>query len=111
FSNALKQTPAATEAMYLMMRHAFALGYRRYEWKCHALNAASRAAALRLGFTFEGIFRQATVVKNRNRDTAWFSIIDSEWPHLEQGFLQWFAEDNFDSNGKQKRRLSELISK
>lgn len=110
FSNALKQTPAATDAMYLMMNHAFALGYRRYEWKCHALNAASRAAALRLGFTFEGIFRQATIVKGRSRDTAWFSIIDSEWPALKSGFEQWLAADNFDSEGKQRRRLSEMIN-
>lgn len=109
FSNALKQTPAATEAMYLMMRDAFALGYRRYEWKCHALNAASHAAALRLGFTFEGIFRQATVVKGRSRDTAWLSIIDSEWPRLKERFEQWLAADNFDGDRKQKRRLGELI--
>ena len=78
----LQRTPAATEAMYLMMRRAFELGYRRYEWKCDALNAPSRAAAQRLGFSYEGIFRQATVYKGRNRDTAWFSVIDGEWPAL-----------------------------
>ena len=82
FSPLLQRTPAATEAMYLMMRHAFALGYRRYEWKCDALNAPSRAAAERLGLTFEGIFRQATVYKGRNRDSAWYAAIDKEWPVL-----------------------------
>lgn len=109
YSNRLKKTPAATEAMYLLMNNAFALGYRRYEWKCHSLNAASRAAALRLGFTSEGIFRQATVIKGRSRDTAWFSIIDSEWPGLKSGFERWLALDNFDSEGKQKRRLGDMI--
>jgi RimJ/RimL family protein N-acetyltransferase len=83
--------------MYLMMKHAFELGYRRYEWKCDALNAASRRAAERLGFMFEGIFRQAVVYKGRNRDTAWYSIIDSEWPGRESAFLAWLDPANFDS--------------
>lgn len=105
YSSQLKQRPAATEAMFLLMQQAFELGYRRYEWKCNALNAASRAAAERLGFTFEGIFRQATVVKGHSRDTAWYSIIDSEWPALKQAFLAWLAPENFDAQGKQLSRL------
>ncbi len=108
FSPLLQRTPAATEAMYLMMRHAFALGYRRYEWKCDALNAPSRAAAERLGLTFEGIFRQATVYKGRNRDSAWYAAIDKEWPVLEAAFEKWLAPDNFDANGRQRERLSNL---
>ncbi len=107
FSTALKRTPIATDAMYLMMEYAFEkLGYRRYEWKCHSLNAASRNAATRLGFTFEGIFRQCNVFKNRNRDTAWFSILDSEWPQLQTNFKRWLSEDNFDQEGKQKSSLA-----
>jgi RimJ/RimL family protein N-acetyltransferase len=109
YSPRLQRTPAATEAMFLLMARAFALGYRRYEWKCDALNEPSRAAALRLGFTFEGIFRQATVVKGRNRDTAWYSIIDAEWPALRAAFEQWLAPENFDAEGRQRVRLSELI--
>jgi RimJ/RimL family protein N-acetyltransferase len=108
FSPLLQRTPAATEAMYLMMKRAFDLGYRRYEWKCNALNAPSRAAAQRLGFSFEGIFRQAVVVKGRNRDTAWYAAIDSEWPALESAFLQWLDPANFDDNGRQRVRLSDL---
>ena len=96
---------AATEAMYLMMRRAFEAGFRRYEWKCDALNAPSRAAAERLGFTYEGIFRQATVVKGRNRDTAWYAAIDSEWPRLRAAFEAWLVPDNFDASGRQRRRL------
>jgi RimJ/RimL family protein N-acetyltransferase len=108
FSKLLQKTPAATEAMYLMMRHAFDdLGYRRYEWKCNSLNEASRNAALRLGFTFEGIFRQSNVFKNRNRDTAWFSIIDSEWPAIKEKLQQWLDLKNFDSDGNQVKRLNE----
>lgn len=111
FSPRLKRTPAATEAQYLMMRRAFEeLGYRRYEWKCDSLNAASRAAALRLGFQFEGIFRQALVYKGRNRDTAWFSIIDQEWPALRRALEQWLSIDNFDDQGRQRRRLAEAIA-
>lgn len=108
FSQRLQRTPAATEAMYLMMKRAFELGYRRYEWKCDALNAPSRAAALRLGFTFEGIFRQATVYKGRSRDTAWFSVIDDEWPRLRRAFEAWLEPSNFDEDGRQRRRLSDL---
>ncbi len=111
FSPLLQRTPAATEAMFLMMERAFSLGYRRYEWKCDALNAPSRAAAQRLGFTFEGIFRQAIVVKGRNRDTAWFSIIDTEWPTLATAFRRWLDRANFDPHGKQLVSLSTLTAK
>jgi RimJ/RimL family protein N-acetyltransferase len=109
YSPLLQHKPGATEAMYLMMRRVFdELGYRRYEWKCDSLNAPSRAAAERLGFRYEGIFRQATVYKQRNRDTAWFSILDSEWPALNQAFERWLDPANFDPAGKQKRRLQDL---
>jgi RimJ/RimL family protein N-acetyltransferase len=107
FSPQLQGTTAATEAMFLLMRQAFDLGYRRYEWKCDALNAASRRAAGRLGFTFEGIFRQAVVYKGRSRDTAWFSILDAEWPALERAFRAWFEPDNFDEHGRQRRSLAQ----
>lgn len=110
FSPRLQRTPAATEAMYLMMRRAFELGYRRYEWKCDSLNAPSRAAALRLGFAYEGLFRQAVVVKGRNRDTAWYSVIDAEWPALRDAFERWLAPANFDAQGAQRQRLSELTN-
>lgn len=111
FSPLLKQTRAATESMYLLMRRAFdELGYRRYEWKCDSLNAPSRAAAQRYGFTFEGIFRQAIVYKGRSRDTAWFSITDAEWPRIRAAFEAWLDPTNFDADGKQRRRLSELRS-
>jgi RimJ/RimL family protein N-acetyltransferase len=110
YSPLLQRKPAATEAMFLMMRRVFdELGYRRYEWKCDSLNAPSRAAALRLGFQFEGIFRQAVVNKGRNRDTAWYSIIDSEWPALKRAFEAWLAPENFDAEGRQKRALGDLI--
>jgi RimJ/RimL family protein N-acetyltransferase len=106
YSPRLQKTTAATEAMYLMMRRAFdELGYRRYEWKCDALNAASRGAAERLGFTYEGLFRQATVYRRRNRDTAWFSIIDREWPARRAAFEAWLAPSNFDADGRQHRPL------
>jgi RimJ/RimL family protein N-acetyltransferase len=108
YSPGLQRTPAATEAMYLMMQRAFTLGYRRYEWKCDALNAPSRAAAQRLGFSFEGVFRQATVVKGRNRDTAWFSVLDAEWPALRVAFARWLDPRNFDDRGRQLERLSSL---
>ena len=112
FSLLLQRQPTATEAMFLMMTRVFdELGYRRYEWKCDALNAPSRRAALRLGFTFEGIFRQAVVHKDRNRDTAWFSIIDSEWSALKTAYQTWLAPDNFDATGQQKQRLPDLIAK
>jgi RimJ/RimL family protein N-acetyltransferase len=111
FSQRLQKTRAATEAIFLLMKHAFdGLGYRRFEWKCDALNAPSRAAALRYGFTFEGIFRQAIVYRGRNRDTAWFSIIDSEWPAIREGFTVWLEPSNFDAQGKQVRKLAELIA-
>ena len=108
FSPKLQRKPAATEAMFLMMRHAFELGYRRYEWKCNALNKSSRQAALRLGFSFEGIFRQATVSKGRNRDSAWYAAIDKEWPALREAFEQWLSPSNFDEKGKQCVGLSLL---
>lgn len=109
FSPALQRTAAATEAMYLMMRRAFEeLGYRRYEWKCDALNVASLAAAKRLGFTFEGIFRNAMVMKGRNRDTAWLSITDAEWPALKTALEAWLASTNFDTSGRQRRRLEDI---
>jgi RimJ/RimL family protein N-acetyltransferase len=105
-SPALQKTRQATELIYLMIRHAFAdLGMRRLEWKCDSLNAPSRRAAPRFGFTFEGIFRQHLIVKGRNRDTAWFSIIDKDWPRLHQGFEAWLAEDNFDADGHEKSKL------
>lgn len=97
-----------TEAMFLMMDWAFANGYRRYEWKCNALNLASRRAAQRLGFSYEGIFRQAAVIKGRNRDTAWFAMIDAEWPALREAYAAWLAPRNFDASGRQKERLSDL---
>jgi RimJ/RimL family protein N-acetyltransferase len=109
YSEALKGSRAATEAMFLMADAAFRLGFRRYEWKCDALNAPSKTAALRLGFTYEGTHRQATVYKGRSRDTAWFSIIDSEWPALRESFLAWMNEANFDAMGKQRRRLHDHI--
>jgi RimJ/RimL family protein N-acetyltransferase len=108
----LQGTIGATEAMYLMARHVFEdLGYRRYEWKCNALNAPSRSAALRLGFTFEGIFRQHMIVKGRNRDTAWFSMLDSEWPKRKAAFERWLDPSNFDANERQGIPLSTLNSK
>ena len=108
----LQRTPAATEAMYLMMRRVFdELGYRRYEWKCDSLNAPSRAAALRLGFRYEGMFRQATVYKARNRDTCWFSILDSEWPGLKTAFECWLDPDNFDATGRQRQNLSSIAQR
>ena len=109
YSPLLQRKPAATEAMFLMMRRVFSeLGYRRYEWKCDALNAPSRRAAERLGFRFEGIFRQATIYKGRNRDTAWYSILDREWPLLEQAFSAWLDPANFDEREEQKVSLTVL---
>jgi RimJ/RimL family protein N-acetyltransferase len=109
YSPRLQRTKAATEAMFLMMRRVFdELGYRRYEWKCDSLNAPSRAAAERYGFRFEGIFRQALVYKGRNRDTAWFSIIDSEWPAIKAAFERWLAPANFDQAGQQRESLAAL---
>ena len=109
YTPALQRTRGATEAMYLMARHAFEdLGYRRYEWKCNALNAPSRQAAARLGFTFEGLFRQHMIVKGRNRDTAWFSLLDHEWPRAKAAFEAWLAPENFDEDGRQVRRLEDI---
>jgi RimJ/RimL family protein N-acetyltransferase len=109
FSPLLQKTPVATDAMYLMMQRAFdELGYRRYEWKCDSLNAPSRAAAERYGFTYEGLFRQAIVYKGRSRDTAWFSILDSEWPTVKRAFERWLDPSNFDSEGRQRIRLADL---
>jgi RimJ/RimL family protein N-acetyltransferase len=110
YSPLLQRKRAATEAMYLMMKRVFELGYRRYEWKCDSLNAPSRAAAQRLGFSYEGIFRQAVVYKGRSRDSAWFAAIDSEWPELERAFLRWLDPANFDGQGNQRLRLSDLTA-
>jgi RimJ/RimL family protein N-acetyltransferase len=112
YTPAMQRTAGATEAQYLFARHVFEeLGYRRYEWKCHALNAPSRRAAERFGFTFEGIFRQHMIVKGRNRDTAWFAMLDSEWPARKAAYERWLAPDNFDSDGQQKVALSTLMPK
>ncbi|MEO8849129.1 MAG: GNAT family protein [Casimicrobiaceae bacterium] len=111
YSRRLQRTSAATEAIYLMLQRAFdELGYRRFEWKCDDLNAPSRAAAMRFGFTFEGIFRQAIVYKGRSRDTAWYSMTDGEWRRLRGAYQQWLAAENFDGEGRQRRRLSDLIA-
>ncbi len=108
----LQQSRAATEAQFLLMRHAFDdLGYRRYEWKCDSLNAPSRRAALRLGFQYEGIFRNAIVYKGRSRDTAWYSITDGEWPQVRAAVEQWLAPENFDSAGRQRTSLASFRSK
>ncbi len=109
-SPALQRTPAPTEAMFLMMQRAFDARYRRYEWKCDALNRRSRAAAQRLGFSYEGVFRNATVVKGHNRDTAWFACIADEWPALRAAFEQWLAPANFDPDGRQLIGLSQLTA-
>jgi RimJ/RimL family protein N-acetyltransferase len=105
----LQRTPRATEAQYLLARYVFeTLGYRRYEWKCDALNAASRRAALRFGFSFEGIFRDHMIIKGRNRDTAWFAMLAAEWPARKAAFERWLAPENFDADGMQRARLGEL---
>jgi RimJ/RimL family protein N-acetyltransferase len=110
YAPALQRTRAATEAMYLMMRRAFTLGYRRYEWKCDALNAPSRAAAQRLGLSYEGTFRQATVYKGRNRDSAWYAAVDRDWPALDAAFTEWLSPANFDAAGQQRVRLADLTA-
>ncbi|MCL4134659.1 UNVERIFIED_CONTAM: hypothetical protein GTU68_066642 [Idotea baltica] len=110
FSPKMQRTPAASEAMYLMMRQAFDLGYRRYEWKCNALNTPSRRAAQRLGFSWEGIFRQHLIVKGRNRDTAWFAMTDHEWPEICVAFETWLEAGNFDDQGRQRQSLSALTA-
>jgi RimJ/RimL family protein N-acetyltransferase len=111
FAPGLRRTAAATEAIFLLARHAFDdLGYRRLEWKCNALNAGSRRAAERFGFRFEGVFRKHEVIKGRNRDTAWFSIVDDEWPTVRAAFEAWLAPGNFDGDGIQRRSLAEVAS-
>jgi RimJ/RimL family protein N-acetyltransferase len=111
YSPSLQRSPVATEAMFLFMRRVFdELGYRRYEWKCDHLNARSRAAALRYGYSFEGIFRQAVMYKGRSRDTAWYSIIDSEWPTLRAAYEQWLDPTNFADDGAQRTRLADCIA-
>jgi RimJ/RimL family protein N-acetyltransferase len=112
YTPAMQRTAGATEAQYLFARYVFdELGYRRYEWKCNAFNAPSRSAAKRFGFTFEGIFRQHMIVKGRNRDTAWFAMLDSEWPARKAAYERWLKAENFDREGRQKLRLSELMPK
>jgi len=109
YGRSLQRTPGATEAQFLLMRHAFDdLGYRRYEWKCNALNAPSRRAALRFGFTFEGVFRKHMIIRGRSRDTAWYSIVDDEWPAIRAAFERWLAPENFDAAGIQRRSLASL---
>lgn len=109
FAPSLKRSRAASEAMYLMARHVFDdLNYRRYEWKCDSLNEASRRAAMRFGFHYEGLFRQHVIYKGRNRDTAWFAMTDQDWPHVKAAFEAWLADDNFDTDGRQSRGLAEI---
>ncbi|MFG1376970.1 GNAT family N-acetyltransferase [Xanthobacter autotrophicus] len=109
YTPALQRTPGATEAMYLMARHVFEdLGYRRYEWKCNALNAPSRRAAERLGFSYEGLFRQHMIVKGLSRDTAWYALLDHEWPRARAAFEAWLDPANFDADGRQRRRLEDI---
>ncbi|MBV7408042.1 GNAT family N-acetyltransferase [Maritimibacter sp. DP1N21-5] len=110
YSPALQRTRAATEVQVLLMQWAFEAGYRRYEWKCNALNMPSRRAAQRLGFSYEGVFRQAQVVKGRNRDTAWFAVIDSDWLALKEAFRVWLSPQNFDAEGQQRERLGDLTA-
>jgi RimJ/RimL family protein N-acetyltransferase len=110
FSPLAQRRAVATDAMFLMMQYAFALGYRRYEWKCDDLNEPSKRAAERLGFTGEGVFRQAVIYKGRNRDTAWYSIIDGEFPAIERAFRMWLAAGNHDAGGRQRRRLPDLLT-
>ncbi|WP_371370370.1 GNAT family N-acetyltransferase [Pseudomonas sp. QL9] len=108
FGRVMQRSPASTEAVYLLAKRAFDLGYRRLEWKCNSRNARSMRAAERLGFVYEGTFRQHMVVKDQNRDSAWFSILDSEWPVRQAAFEQWLAPENFDAEGRQKRGLETL---
>ena len=110
FSRSMQRTPIGTEAIYLMLRRAFdELGYRRVEWKCDSLNAPSRAAALRFGFTYEGLFRRAIVYKGRNRDTTWYSIVDAEWPARRAAYEHWLAPGNFDADGRQRQKLAAFM--
>lgn len=108
FSPLLQRTAASTEAIFLLLQHAFSLGYRRCEWKCDSLNEPSKSAALRYGFTYEGLFRQASVSKGRNRDTAWYAILDGEWERLEPAYQRWLRAENFDVEGRQRESLSTL---
>lgn len=108
FSHKMKKSKAATEAIFLLLKQCFKYGFRRVEWKCDDTNAPSKAAALRFGFQYEGLFRQDRIVKNRNRNTAWFSIIDEEWSNLDQAYQQWLSPENFDAQGFQKQRLSDF---
>lgn len=109
YSPQLQASKMATEAQFLVMQYVFEnLKYRRYEWKCDSLNQASKNAAKRLGFSYEGTFRQALVYKNRNRDTDWFSILDKEWPNQKERFIKWLDDSNFDENGKQKKSLQDM---
>jgi RimJ/RimL family protein N-acetyltransferase len=109
YTPVLQRTPAATEAMYLLARYVFEdLGFRRYEWKCNSLNGPSRRAAARLGFVYEGTFRQHMIARGYNRDTSWFSMIDADWPAVKKGFEAWLDDTNFDSDGRQKRKLEDL---
>lgn len=111
FAPPLQRTRAATQAIYLMIAHAFDdLGYRRVEWKCNALNRPSRAAALRFGFRFEGIFHRHMIARGRNRDTAWFAMVIDDWPAMKRGFARWLDDANFDEKGRQKARLSECLA-
>ncbi|MEM6409774.1 MAG: GNAT family protein [Pseudomonadota bacterium] len=110
FARTLQRTAAATEAIFLMMQWAFEAGYRRFEWKCDALNRGSRRAAQRFGFSYEGVFRQATIYKGRNRDTAWFACIDAEWPALKEAYLTWLSPENIDASGRQLTSLADLTS-
>jgi RimJ/RimL family protein N-acetyltransferase len=111
FAPRLQRTREATEAVYLLMKWSFQVGYRRFEWKCDAANLASRRAAQRFGLSYEGIFRQAAVVKGRNRDTAWFAAIDAEWPALSDAFETWLDPRNFDDDGNQQKRLTDLTAR
>lgn len=111
FAPSLRRSRAGSEALMLMIGHAFDLGYRRVEWKCDALNAASRRAAERLGLSFEGVFRQAAIVKGRNRDTAWYSAIDSDWPRLSRAYAAWLDPANFDAAGRQRRPLAAMFDR
>ncbi|MET1076924.1 MAG: GNAT family protein [Pseudomonas sp.] len=108
YGRAMQRTAGATEVIYLLARHAFELGYRRLEWKCNNQNARSKRAAERFGFSYEGLFRQHLVIKGRNRDTAWYAILDGEWPAIARGFERWLALDNFDAQGQQVRTLEAL---
>lgn len=110
FSPAMRRTPISSEGLFLMFQRAFDLGYRRLEWKCNALNSPSRATALRWGMSFEGIFRSATIVKGRNRDTAWYSLLDSEWPRMQQAALTWLDPANFTADGQQIRSLASIAN-